>query len=128
MTGCNSNKFLLKNTSRFTFEAFYKVTPAAIREGNSFALVTLEFANPDELRDIELLGIYFKEKYAVLKVKDSVNYQASIILPKDGERTDEKIPFEIQSNEIVISFKKSGKQQYELYKIKQKNYFETTPR
>lgn len=126
---CKSNKFALETASIFTFkEIFFTEIPAAIREGNSFATVTLEFQNLEELKNIELIGIYFKEKYALLKAKNKVTYQASIILPKNKEQIQEKIPFEIQSNEIVISYKESGKQKYLLKKIQRKDSFDNVPR
>lgn len=129
LMGCKSNKFALEATSIFAIkEAYYTVTPAAIQEGNSFATVTLAFENYEELKNIELLGIYFREKYALLKTKNKVTYQASIILPKDKEQIQEKIPFKIQSNEIVISFKESGKQKYLLHKIQSKDSFDDIPR
>lgn len=129
LLGCKSNKFALETTSIFTFkEVFFTEIPAAIQEGNSFATVTLEFQNLDELKNIELIGIYFKEKYALLKAKNKLTYQASIILPKDKEQIQEKIPFEIQSNEIVISYKESGKQKYLLQKIQRKDSFDNVPR
>ena len=129
LLGCKSNKFALESTSIFTFkEIFFTETPAAIQEGNSFATVTLEFQNFDGLKNIELIGIYFKEKYALLKAKNKVTYQASIILPKEKEEIKEKIPFEIQSNEIIISYKESGKQKYLLKIIQRKDSFDNVPR
>lgn len=129
LMGCKSNKFILEKNSIFSFkEAFYEVTPAAIQEGTSFATVTLAFLNQEELKEIEFIGIYFKEKYGLLKPKNMLTYQASIILPKDKEQLKEKIPFEIQSNEIVISYKQAGKQKYLLKKVNRKDSFDTIRR
>lgn len=129
LMGCKGNKFVLETNSKFTFkEAFYTVTPPAIQEGNSFSIVTLEFSSQEELKEIELKGIYFMEKYGLLKAKNRVTYQASIILPKDKEVLKEKIPFQIEANEIVISYIEAGKQKYLLKKLNRKDSFDNIPR
>lgn len=120
--GCHSGKYFLQKNSLIQLEdAFYEVTPPAIKEGNSFAKITLIISNTEDLKEIEFIGVYFKNQFATLVFKANNTFEASIILPKKDALNEEKIPFTIQSNEIIISYKEKKKEKFALFKIKMKN-------
>ncbi|MDP5094138.1 MAG: hypothetical protein NWQ17_12575 [Polaribacter sp.] len=121
VSGCKSGKFFLQKTPRFQLkEAFFEETPSAIKEGNSFAEITIISANTDDIENTEIKGVYFKNQFAKLVSKDSITFIASIILPKEEALKESKIPFELKSDEIVVSYLEKSKEKFALFKIKRK--------
>jgi hypothetical protein len=129
--GCNSSKFYLQEKPMIQVnEAFYEVIPSAIKEGNSFAKITLIFNNSDVLNKIEIKGVYFKNQFAKLISKDKNTFVASIILPKEATLDENKIPFTLNPGEIVVSYKEKNKEKFALFKVKLKDSIDsnTIPR
>ena len=102
-------------------EAFFEETPSAIREGNSFAKITITSVNTDNIKSIEIKGVYFKNQFAKLVSKDSTTFIASIILLKEEVSSENKIPFDLKSDEIVVSYLEKRKEKFALFKIKRKD-------
>ena len=122
VSGCKSGKFFLQEAPRFQLkEAFFEETPSAIREGNSFAKITITSVNTDNIKSIEIKGVYFKNQFAKLVSKDSTTFIASIILPKEEVSNENKIPFDLKSDEIVVSYLEKRKEKFALFKIKRKD-------
>ena len=122
VSGCKSGKFFLQEAPRFQLkEAFFEETPSAIREGNSFAKITFILANTYNIESIEIKGVYFKNQFAKLVSKDSTTFIASIILPKEEVSIENKIPFDLKSDEIVVSYLEKRKEKFALFKIKRKD-------
>ncbi|MDP4704477.1 MAG: hypothetical protein NWS05_05420 [Polaribacter sp.] len=122
VSGCKSGKFFLQEAPRFQLkEAFFEETPSAIKEGNSFAKITFILANTDNIESIEIKGVYFKNQFAKLVSKDSTTFIASIILPKEEVSNENKIPFDLKSDEIMVSYLEKRKEKFALFKIKRKD-------
>ena len=122
VSGCKSGKFFLQEAPRFQLkEAFFEETPSAIKEGNSFAKITFILANTDNIESIEIKGVYFKNQLAKLVSKDSTTFIASIILPKEEVSNENKIPFDLKSDEIMVSYLEKRKEKFALFKIKRKD-------
>lgn len=121
VSGCKSGKFYLQEAPRFQLkEALFEETPSAIKEGNSFAEITFILANTDNIESIEIKGVYFKNQFAKLVSKDSTTFIASIIFPKEEVSNENKIPFDLKSDEIVVSYLEKRKEKFALFKIKRK--------
>ena len=122
VSGCKSGKFFLQEAPRFQLkEAFFEETPSAIKEGNSFAKITFILANTDNIESIEIKGVYFKNQFAKLVSKDSTTFIASIILSKEEVSNENKIPFDLKSDEIMVSYLEKRKEKFALFKIKRKD-------
>lgn len=126
---CKSNQYTIEDNPNIVVkEAFYKEIPAAIKEGNSFAKITVVFDKSKKAKDITYVGVYFMDKYGALNEKNSTTYLSSIILPKPDEIKDKDFPFQLKPNEIVIHYSEGKKQKYALFKIKKKTSLEEVPR
>lgn len=122
--GC-ANTYKLENKAVLSFtESSYNSWFSGVKGGGSGYSVFLKMDESDVLNaeKIELKGVYFKEKYANLKLQGLGSYQAffkrkgdSGMLPikvKKEVIKEEKIPFVLNENEAVVSCLINGKQKY----------------
>ncbi len=121
-TGCKSGKYYLQEKTQIQVqEAFYEITPSAIKEGNSFAKITFVLSNPEVLKEIEIRGVYFKNQFAKFVSKDSTTFVASIILPNEENLNEKSIPFKLKSGEIIIFYIEKKKEKFVLFEAKNKD-------
>jgi len=122
-----SNKFYLEKKPILSFnESYYSKWTSGIQGGGSgFNVYVIIDKNIDvSKKDIEILGVYFKEKYCTLKYQKSNPYQCFIKNKENLETNspdnkvvknndiDEKIPFSLKGNQAVVSYKVKRKQKY----------------
>jgi hypothetical protein len=126
--GC-ANTYKLEKKSNLSFsESYYKFTPTGVKGGDSAynIHVTIDKNSSLDKKNLKLLGVYFKEKYANFKRQGLDTYQAYIkekgnanTLEFDTnkalkvvEAKEEKTPFILQGNEAVIRYSLYEKQKY----------------
>jgi hypothetical protein len=123
--GCaNTYKLEKKAVLSFT-ESSYGSWFSAVKGGGSGFNVYLKIDESDS-KKVELKGVYFKGKYANLKLQSLGKYQAFIkqnsksdrlefndrIEDKKDATKEEEIPFVLNDNEAVISCLINEKQKY----------------
>ena len=126
--GC-ANTYKLEKTSDFNFsESYYSSWSSGVRGGGSGFNIFLVIAENSRFNvdNNKLEGIYFKGKYVKLKYQGDNKYQAFI---KENNNADtlefegfpknkkvvtkqEKIPFILKNNEVVIHYSMNEKQHY----------------
>ena len=124
LSGCaNTYKLEKKSVLNFT-ETSYISWFSGVKGGGSGFSVFLKMDERDNLnnKNIELKGVYFKEKYADFKLQGLGSYQAffkrkggSGRLPIKAKKEVvkvEKIPFVLSGKEAVVSCLINGKQKY----------------
>ncbi|ARV16018.1 hypothetical protein [Polaribacter sp. SA4-12] len=126
--GCaNTYKLEKKPVLSFT-DSSYSSWSSGVKGGGSGFSVFLKMDESDTLDDkkIELKGVYFKDKYASLKLQGLGSYQAFFKNKSNSDRfvsdaqkdhkkevsKEEKIPFVLNENEAVVSCLINGKQKY----------------
>ena len=124
LSGCaNTYKLEKKPVLKFS-ESSYISWFSGVKGGGSGSSVFLKMDKNDNLdhKKIELKGVYFKEKYADLKLQGLGSYQAFFkrkgnsgrlqIKAKKEVVKEEKIPFVLSGTEAVVSCLINGKQTY----------------
>ncbi|ARV06869.1 hypothetical protein BTO04_09320 [Polaribacter sp. SA4-10] len=128
--GCKSQEYQLVDKPILILkEGFYVEIPPAIVEGFSSVKATLKFQVFDKEK-IELLGFYFRNNYILMKeVLDPYAIEGSV-QKKSKEDVDQKntIPFNLESYEVVLSYKYLGNLKYAKFKVKRKVSFDDVPR
>ena len=122
--GC-ANTYKLENKAVLSFtESSYNSWFSGVKGGGSGFSVFLKMDKNDALdaEKIELKGVYFKDKYANLKLQSLGSYQAffknkstSDMFASDAHKElikEEQIPFVLNENEAVVSCLINGKQKY----------------
>ena len=140
--GCASKFNLESNTFINTTESYYSLWNSPIRGGGSgYSVYVVLDENLDlNSKQIELQGIYFKEKYSALKYQKPRLYQGFIknktnhnLLESDGglrNQSDQKeetkdIPFKLVGQEAVIVYKVKNALKYVKIKLREKKTIET---
>ena len=121
--GC-SNKINLEKNSRLVFEeSYYQSWVAGVKGGGSGLNIYLTLENSSN-KNIQLEGIYFKDKYCKLKSLGDQKYQCSILMDENRETnflpppivldTSEidKTPFTIEGDDAVIVYIENKKRKY----------------
>ena len=137
LMGC-ANTYKLEKKSNLSFsESYYKFTPTGVKGGNSAYNIHIKIDKNSSLdkKNLKILGVYFKEKYAKFKLQKLDTYQAYI---KDKGNADKlefdtnkglksvegkqkKIPFILQGNEAVVRYSVNQKQKYLKIVLTKKN-------
>jgi hypothetical protein len=137
LLGC-ANTYKLEKKSNLSFsESYYKYTPTGVKGGDSAynIFVTADKNSSLDKKNIKILGVYFKEKYAKFKLQGLDAYQAYIKVKGNADKLEfdtnkalkvveikeEKIPFILQGNEAVIRYSVYGKQKYLKIVLTKKN-------
>lgn len=139
-----ANKFSLENKVPFKIDdIYYEKWTAGIKGGGSglYIYLTIESDATIEDNTIQLIGVYFREGYCVLKKNSNTFYQGFIKTNENSERVELditnknttidkpdniEIPFDLKKDEAVISYYVGSKRKYYKVIIKQKN-LETFP-
>jgi hypothetical protein len=128
LIGC-ANTYKLEKKSTLSFsESYYKFVPSGIRGGNSAynIYLTIDKSSSLDKKDVKILGVYFKEKYAKFKRQGLGTYQAYVkekstanklafdtnTTSKIFENTEQKTPFNLKENEAVICYLMHEKRKY----------------
>jgi hypothetical protein len=128
LLGC-ANTYKLEKKSNLSFsESYYKFTPTGVKGGDSAynIYVTVDENSSLDKKNVKILGVYFKEKYAKFKGQGLDTYQAYLKEKSTADQlefntkkalkvvkgTEEKTPFILQGNEAVIRYSEYGKQKY----------------
>jgi hypothetical protein len=128
LIGC-ANTYNLEENSILSFsESYYKFMPTGVKGGDSAynIHVTIDKNSSLDKKNVKILGVYFKEKYAKFKRQGLDTYQAYIkekgnadTLEFDTNKAlkvvkgkEEKTPFILQGNEAVIRYSVYEKQKY----------------
>ncbi|MEM6514887.1 MAG: hypothetical protein AAF688_01800 [Bacteroidota bacterium] len=131
MTSCSSAQKLQKKASADFGEVYFQKWSAGVQDGGS----GINLFIPIKDKSIELDSVFFRGKMAKLEIKPTspmlyigrfntaFNQPKDIIVSSDMNaeaknklpNRSEKIPFELELNECVVTFKIKGKTQY--YKI-----------
>ena len=130
--GC-SNQFKLEKKAPLTFkESYYQEWVSGVKGGGSGVDVFLLIEENNINRNVQMKGLYFKQKYCELELQGNNKYQGFIktsknIIPNISDNSvpidkseDEKIPFSLEKNNAVVSFTENGKQKYVKLKLKKK--------
>ncbi|MEN8880676.1 MAG: hypothetical protein ABF311_10925, partial [Polaribacter sp.] len=117
LMGCKSQDFsLVKENELQLNEGFFKEISPAIADEDTYIQVNLNF-NQFDTAKIKLLAIYFRNQIIPSKVnEDTFSISGSI----NKESTLVKyiaFPFELKTNEVVLSYKKKNKTNYAKYTI-----------
>lgn len=142
--GCASKFNLESNTFINTTESYYSLWNSPIRGGGSGYSVYVVLDENLDLNskqiELQLQGIYFKEKYSALKYQKPRLYQGFIknktnhnLLESDGglrNQSDQKeetkdIPFKLVGQEAVIVYKVKNALKYVKIKLREKKTLET---
>jgi hypothetical protein len=128
LMGC-ANTYKLEKKSNLSFsQSYYKFTPTAVKGRDSAynIYLTVDKNSRFDKKNIQILGVYFKEKYANFKRQGLDTYQAYVkeqgnadqlefetnkLLKVVGSK-EEKIPFILYGNEAVIRYSVYKKQKY----------------
>lgn len=120
--GC-SNKINLEKNSRLVFEeSYYQSWVAGVKGGGSRLNIYLTLENSSN-KNIQLEGIYFKDKYCKLKSLGDQKYQCSILMNENretnfsppivlGTSKIEKSPFTIEGDDAVVVYIENKKRKY----------------
>ncbi|SDS33749.1 hypothetical protein SAMN05216503_2735 [Polaribacter sp. KT25b] len=136
LIGC-ANSYKLEKKSILSFnESYYSPWSSGVKGGGSGYHVYLLIDENINLIDknIKIEGVYFKGKFANLKLQELNKYQAFIrensnsdmlefennLKNKTEETKTEKIPFVLKDNEAVISYVTKGKNKYVKIKLNKK--------
>jgi hypothetical protein len=128
LMGC-ANTYKLDKKSNLSFsESYYKFTPTGVKGGDSAynIHVTIDKNSSLDKKNIKILGVYFKEKYAKFKGQGLDTYQAYVKEKGNADKLEfdtnkalkvvegkeEKIPFILHGNEAVIRYSVYEKQKY----------------
>lgn len=133
MVGC-ANKYQIEQQSALVFsESYYQRWTAGVKGGGSGINIYLTLKPEVNLdaESIQVEGIYFKDFYTKLQFYPPTKFQGAIktkgnskdafellqggSVNKDPKEDTEKkieIPFQLENNEAVISYKKKGVQKY----------------
>ncbi len=121
--GCKAQKFsLVENSSIKIINAYYKKIPPAIKEDKS---TTQLFVKIEENKSIELTGVYFNNRYVNQNTKGN---KYELITNLKELKVKEKIPFELEHNEIVIVYLENGKKKFAKFTIQKKKNWDNIPR
>lgn len=125
--GCKSSKVMLDENPNVTIkESFYKVIPAAIKEGNTFVNITLD-VETNSPEAIEIIGVYFMGDYTTIKQKTTNKQYIGTIIQSEKKEKMENFPFELKTDEFVLQYKEGNKVKYGLFKIKRKDNLNDVP-
>ena len=133
IVGCG-NKYQIEKQSVLDFsESYYQRWTAGVKGGGSGINIFLTLKPEVNLDDknIQVEGIYFKEFYTELQFYPPTKFQGAIKTKgnskdafellqggsanNESNKDDEKkveIPFQLENNEAVISYKEKGVQRY----------------
>jgi len=140
--GCASKYDLESNSFINTTESYYSVWNSPIRDGGSGYSIYVVLDEKLDLNasQIEIQGIYFKDKFSTLKYQKPGLYQGFIknkigskSLEMEGvlknntvkEKEIEKIPFKLTDQEAVVVYKENAIQKYTKINLRKKETFET---
>ena len=135
--GCASKYNLEPNTIINTKESYYTEWNSPVREGDSGYSIYIVIDEKLDLstKQIEIQGIYFKDKYSTLKDQKSSLYQGFIknkastntfemdegmSPPSDKEAVNEDIPFKLTGQEAVIVYKVKNTLKYIKIELRKK--------
>lgn len=139
--GCASKYDLESNSFINTTESYYSVWNSPIRDGGSGYSIYVVLDEKLDLNasQIEIQGIYFKDKFSTLKYQKPGLYQGFIknkissrSLKMDGaiknstvkEKEIEKIPFKLTEQEAVVVYKDKGSLKYTKINLRKKKVLE----
>ena len=126
MVGCKSQKLTIDEKPNVAIkEAFYKVVPAAIKEGNTYVNIIVDIYSVTN--STEIIGVYFMENYTNLKQKTTNKQYIGSLTQTEKKRKMKDFPFKLNVNEFVLKYKEGKKIKYGLFKIKQKNNMNEVP-
>lgn len=114
--GCKSQQFKLETESDLSLkEGNFTVIPAPIKEGKSKVKAHMILNDFDP--NIKLIGFYFRDKF--VEYKDNNN---PYVLEGSVEISDSKTesPFELEQNEVVVSYNQNKKKKFVKFKLKKK--------
>ena len=128
LLGCANSYKLEKKPELNILESYYKIKNSGVKGGDSGYSIYLmlgEDANLDN-KNINIKGIYFKEKYADLKYQTLGKYQTFIKENNNSDRLEsesnlkesieevkeDKIPFDLKDTEAVISYVMNEKMKF----------------
>lgn len=128
MFGCKSQDYtLVKEYDLQLKEGIYKEIPPAIADEDAYIQVNLNF-NKFDTNTYELMAIYFKNQIVPSK-KNTEKFSISGSINKELTlKANEDFPFELQPNEVVLSYKKNNKIKYAKYTIDRKISMDDIPR
>ena len=141
ITGCNGikNQYKIEKKAPIDLkEAHFERWVSGIKGGGSGINVFLQLDTAKSSNEIELKGIYFRKKYAVLEnqgdhafrayIKGGPNWKKIETITMGPEKqkkeevteTKEEFPFQLNENEAVISFLHRGQLKYTKIQLKKK--------
>jgi len=125
--GCKSQKYQLENNPKISLkEGTFKETPPAIIDEKGSVSVTLKL-NKFNKEEIELIGFYFRNHY--FSVDNMIEpYTVRGGFTVGDKNSEEKIPFEIISSEVVIAYKTNKKLKHAKFPLKRIESFDNIPR
>ena len=122
--GC-SNQFKLEKKSILTFEeSYYQEWVAGVKGGGAGLNIFLKLKESVNNTKVQIEGLYFREKYCELKFQGAKKYQGFIKTNQNNkpnisdnsvvvEETEiKKIPFTLEKDNAVITYKENGKQKF----------------
>lgn len=129
------SKYQIEKEALVSFsEATYQKWDSPVKGGGAGMNITLMQESTEE--DVKIQGIYFLEKYAVLKSQGNGKFQGYIETKANTQEEDsykgsenqnskvetveEQFPFQLEANEAVISFLHKGKLKYNKIKLQKK--------
>ncbi|WP_397364246.1 hypothetical protein [Olleya sp. R77988] len=113
---CSSAQKLQKEASFKTDKAYYQSWVAGVRGGGSGINVFIPVTS--ELNDLKLDSLYFRgQKVALTTKPNNPNLFIGRILTKGNQKEDytsetDKIPFDLNPNDAVISYTENGTIKY----------------
>lgn len=128
LMGCKSQDFaLVKENELQLKKGFFKEIPPAIADEDTYIQVNLKF-NVFDTNAFELVAIYFRNQIIPSKVSKN-NFSISGSINKELTLVENvEFPFELQSNEIVLSYKNKNKIKFAKYTIDRKILMDDIPR
>jgi hypothetical protein len=122
MIGCKSQNFTIDDNSNVLIKkAFYQVTPAGIKEGNTYVNISVDVDLSLTSESIEILGVYFMGDYAGLQPTTTEKQYIGSLTQSEKKEKMKDFPFKLTTSEFVLKYKKGKKIKYGLFKIRQKN-------
>ena len=121
--GCSNQLNLEKHTDLVFKESYYQSWVSGVKGGGSGLIIFLTLGDSSS-KNIQLEGIYFKDKYCKLTSKSDLKYQCTILKNENRETNSfikpienstkeiEKIPFMIQGDEAVVEYLENKKRRY----------------
>jgi len=128
LMGCKSQDFTLVKEDKLQLkEGVFKEILPAIANEDTYIQVNLNF-NKFDTAEFKLVAIYFRNQIIPSRVNES-NFSISGSINKESILVKNiAFPFELKTNEVVLSYKKKNKTNYAKYTIVRKISMDDIPR